>query len=86
MVFAYISTQGWVVDPYEHWFFDQPGDVLLLPTHFAKIFKCGSMTCGVIVVINWGGGFQMFFEPLSNVPADSPMCSSSHSNLSHLNL
>ena len=38
---------------------------LLLPTHYAKIFKWGSMTCGAAVVMNWGGGLQMFLEPLS---------------------
>ena len=35
-------VQGWVVDPYEHLFFNQPGEVLILSTHYAKIFKCGS--------------------------------------------
>ena len=65
IVFAYVSIQGWVIDPYKHWFFYQPGEVLLLPAHYAKVFKCASMICDVTVVMNWGGGFQMFFKPLS---------------------
>ena len=27
------------------------------------------MTCDVTVVMNWGGGFQMFFKPLSKCPS-----------------
>ena len=65
MVLANVSIQGLVIDPYEHWFFYQPGEVLLFPVHYAKVFKCGSMTCDVTVIMNWGGGFQMFFKPLS---------------------
>ena len=65
MVLAYVLIQGWTIDPYKHWFFDQPGEVLLLPTYYAEIFKWGSMTCGVTVVIYGGGGLQMFFVPLS---------------------
>ena len=38
-VFAYVSIQGWVIDPYEHWFFNEPGEVLLFPAHYTKIFK-----------------------------------------------
>ena len=64
MVFAYVSIQGWIIDRYEHWFFNQPGEILLFPAHYAKFVKCGSMTCGVTVVMNRGGGFQMFFKPL----------------------
>ena len=39
MVFAYVLAQGWTVDPCEHCFFDQPGEALLPPTHYAEIFK-----------------------------------------------
>ena len=65
MVLAYIFIQGWTIDPYKHWSFYQPGEVLLLPTHYAKIFKWGSMTCGVAVVIYGGGGLQMLLVSLS---------------------
>ena len=65
MAFAYVLVWGWTADPYEHWFFNQPGEALLLLTHYAKIFKWGSMTCGVTVVMNWGVGLQIFLEPLS---------------------
>ena len=65
MVFAYVLIQGWTIDSYEHWFFYQPGEVLLLPTHYAEISKWGSMTWGVAVVMYGGGGLQMLFIPLS---------------------
>ena len=65
MVFAYVFIQGWNIDSYEHWFFNQPGEVLLLPTYYAEIFKWGSMTRGVTVVMYGAGGLQMFFVPLS---------------------
>ena len=51
MVLTYVLIQGWTIDPYKHWLFYQPGEVLLLPTHYAEIFKWGSMTCGVAVVM-----------------------------------
>ena len=57
MVFAHVSVQGWVIDPYEHCFFNQPGEVLLFPAHYSKVVKCGSMTCGVTVVMNREGDF-----------------------------
>ena len=65
MVFAYVFIQGWTIDSYEHRFFNQPGEVLLLPTYYAEIFKWGSMIWGVTVVMYGGGGLQMFLVPLS---------------------
>ena len=37
MVFAYVLVQGWIIDPYEHWFFYQPGEVLFFPAHYTEI-------------------------------------------------
>ena len=42
---------------------------MLFPAHYAKVVKCGGMTCDVTVVINSGGGFQVFFNPLSKCPS-----------------
>ena len=58
MVFAYVLIQGWTIDSYEHCFFYQPKEVLLLPTHYAEIFKLGSMTQGVAVVMYGEGAFR----------------------------
>ena len=38
---------------------------MLFPAHYAKVVKCGRVTCGVTVVMNRGEVFQMFFKPLS---------------------
>ena len=57
MVFAYVLVQGWIVDPNEHWFFYQSGEVLLLPAHYTEAVDVGSVTSDVTVVIDRGGGF-----------------------------
>ena len=44
MVFAYVLVEGWTIDSYVHGFFDQPGEILFLPTHYLEIIKCGSVT------------------------------------------
>ena len=41
MVFAYVFVQGWVVDPYEHRFFNQPGEVLLFSAHHCEVVDSG---------------------------------------------
>ena len=38
---------------------------LLLSPHNTKIFQGNLVTSGVKVVKDWGGGFEMFPEPLS---------------------
>ena len=57
MVFAYVFLQGWIIDPNEHWFFDQPGEVLLFPAHYTEVVQGGSVTSGVTMVMDMGGGF-----------------------------
>ena len=56
-----------------------------LPT-ILKVSKCSGMTSGVKMVINWEGGFRWSLNLSSNVLEDSPICTSLHSTLSHLNL
>ena len=65
MEFAYISIEGWIIDPYVQCFFDCSTEVLVLPPNNAKIFNGDLMTSDVAMVINWGGGLLMFFKPLS---------------------
>ena len=52
-----VSVQGCIIDPYEQWFFDQPGEVLLFPAHYTEVVQSAGMACGVTVVIYRGGGF-----------------------------
>ena len=46
-----------IIDPNEHWFFYQPGEVLLFPAHYTEVVDVGSVTSGVAMVIDRGGGF-----------------------------
>ena len=62
MVFAHVLVQGWITDPNEHWFFYQPGEVLLFPAHYTEIVDVGSVTSDVALVIDMGGGFEVFLS------------------------
>ena len=41
MVLAYIFVKGWIIDPDEHRFFYQSGEVVFLPSHYTKIVDVG---------------------------------------------
>ena len=56
---------GMIVHPYINCFFYSSDEVLILPPHNTEIFNAGFMTCDVIMVINWGGGIEVFLIPLS---------------------
>ena len=58
MILAYVPVQEWIIDPYEHWFFDQPGEVLLFPAHYTEVGQSSGMTCGVTVVMDREGAFR----------------------------
>ena len=68
MEFAYVSIQGWSIDPYKQCFFYCSTEVLVLPPHYTKIINDDIMTSGVSMVKYWGGCLLMFFEPLSKHP------------------
>ena len=36
VVFAYVLIQGWTINSYVHGFFNQPGEILSLPTNKNK--------------------------------------------------
>ena len=65
MVFAYVSIEGWIIDPYVYSFFDSSDEVLILPPLNTEIFNGGTKTCDVVMVIYWGGELLVFPEPLS---------------------
>ena len=68
MVFAYVSIQGWIIDPYVYSLFYGSHEVLLLSPHNAKILYRDLVTSGVIMVKYWGGGLEMFLEMFSKGP------------------
>ena len=55
MVFAYILVQGWIVDPNEYSFFNQPNEIMFLSPHYTEIIQCNAMT-RVVAVLIYGGG------------------------------
>ena len=65
MVFAYVSIEGWIIDPYVQCFFDCSTEVLVLPPNNVEILNGDLVTRDVAMVIDWGGGLLMFFKPLS---------------------
>ena len=34
---AYVFVKGWIIDPYEHWFFNQPREIMLFPAHYTEV-------------------------------------------------
>ena len=56
VVFAYVSIQGWIIDPNVESFFDGSHHVLVLSPHYAKIISANQVTRDVIVVHRWGMG------------------------------
>ena len=65
MVLAYISVKGWIAHPDIYSFFYSSDEVLVLSPHNAEISDGDVMTCDVMMVIYWGGGLQMFLQPLT---------------------
>ena len=48
-----------VIDSDVHGLHYGPSNALGLPIHYGKIVKLNGMTCGVAMVIDWGGGPDM---------------------------
>ena len=64
MLFAYVLVEGWTVHPHVYCFPDSSYQVLVLPPHNTEVFNGGTMTCDDKMVIHWGGGLQVYPEPL----------------------
>ena len=79
MVLAYIFVKGWIIDPDEHRFFYQSGEVVFLPSHYAKIVDVSIVTTDGTMVIDRGGGLEVFLQPFSK-------CSSCLTNIFFITL
>ena len=49
MEFAYVSVQGWIIDPYEQCFFYCSVEVLVFPPHYTKVIYGDTVTSGYII-------------------------------------
>ena len=65
MVFAHISVEGWIIDPYVQSLFYCPNLVQVLPPNNFEVIDGNTVTTDVTVVIYGRGGFQVFLEPFS---------------------
>ena len=65
MVFAHISVEGWIIDPYVQSLFYCPNLVQVLPPNNFEIIDGNTVTTDVTMVIYGRGGFQVFLEPFS---------------------
>ena len=65
MVLAYVSIQGWIIDPNIESFFHVSHWVLVLSPHYAEVIYANHMTRDVTMVIDGGQDLLVFFEPLS---------------------
>ena len=65
MVFAYVPDKGWIIDPYVQSFLDSSHEVLVPSPHNTKILNSDIVTSDVVMVKYWGGGLEVFLEPLS---------------------
>ena len=62
MEFAYVSIQGWIVDPYTQCFFYCSFEVLVFPPHYTEIINIDIMTSGVGMFKYLERCLLMFFE------------------------
>ena len=80
MVFAHISVEGWIIDPYVQSLFYCSYLVQVLPPNNFEIVDGNTVTTDVIVVIYGRGGFQMFLETF--LPW-AKLCHSTEKSLNH---
>ena len=60
LVFAKVPVTGGIIDCDEHGLLYGPGDALGLPNDHGEVVKFGGMPCGVCMVIDRGGGPEVF--------------------------
>ena len=72
--------KGGIVDHNVYGFLDFLGKAMLLPAYYAEVIHGGLLVNGVL----GEGALRCFLHLSLNVLADSPMCSSSQSAMSHL--
>ena len=82
MVFANISVEGWIIDPYVQSLFYCSYLVHFLPPNNFEIVDGNTVTTDVTMVIYGRGSFRCSLNLSPKVLEDSPIYSSSQSTLS----
>ena len=77
-----VPIEELIIDPDVHSLIDGTCDAVHLPTHNGEVFLPGMMTCCVGMVIGRERVLRYSLSLSLKVLADSPIYSSSHSNLS----
>ena len=78
--------EGWIISPDVNGFFDCSEEVLVFPCQYTEIINRYSVTRDVNMVMYGEGAFRCSLNLSPKFLADSPMYSSLHSSLLHLNL
>ena len=82
MVFAHISVEGWIIDPYVQSLFYCANLAQVLPPNNFEIIDGNTVTTDVTMVIYGRGGFRCSLNLSPKVLEDSLIYSSSQSTLS----
>ena len=64
LVLAQVPVQRRVICPDKHGYFDVSFYALCLPRDYAEAVWADWMSCGAGVLVDWGWGPEMFFEPI----------------------
>ena len=67
MVFANVLVRGWIIDSDVKSLFDCSQEVLIFSPHYTEVVNCDTVTRDDRMVIDGGGGLEMFFKPLCKI-------------------
>ena len=65
LVLSQVSVEGRVLDVDEHGLFDGPGMAVNFFVYYVELFWVHWMSCSGTVLVDGGGGLEMFLDPFS---------------------
>ena len=72
LVFSYVHVEGWVIDQDVHSLLDGFSDAMCLPAYYGDTAHTDRMSLGLAVLIDGGGGNEVFFELIPKGPSQFP--------------
>ena len=85
LVFSQVPVEGWVIDADKHGLLNCPGDTVCLPVYNGETVHMDTVSFGLAVLVDRGGGSEVYFSLSPKVLPDSLIYSSSQSACMHLN-
>ena len=83
---AKVSIKGWIINSNQYCLFDGPGNIMVLPAHYAEVVQRHLMTSDVVMFKDGDGALMCSLNLSPKVLPDSPMYSLLQSTLLHLYL